>query len=101
RHTRFSRDWSSDVCSSDLNVFLCKNGVCWTLGHTDCTVNAFIRVNDQKVGPFAEAIHGTYVYTIRVFTFDAVFGYHVGHINTPKIGRASCRQRVSESTSAV
>src|SRR5690606_40595665 len=22
RHTRFSRDWSSDVCSSDLNYFL-------------------------------------------------------------------------------
>src|SRR5690606_40372570 len=21
RHTRFSRDWSSDVCSSDLDVF--------------------------------------------------------------------------------
>src|SRR5690606_40391017 len=21
RHTRFSRDWSSDVCSSDLNTF--------------------------------------------------------------------------------
>src|SRR5690606_40338904 len=21
RHTRFSRDWSSDVCSSDLNIF--------------------------------------------------------------------------------
>src|SRR5690606_39992191 len=22
RHTRFSRDWSSDVCSSDLNVLI-------------------------------------------------------------------------------
>src|SRR5207302_4415879 len=22
RHTRFSRDWSSDVCSSDLTLFL-------------------------------------------------------------------------------
>src|SRR5690606_40860067 len=33
RHTRFSRDWSSDVCSSDLLVFryggsilICENG---------------------------------------------------------------------------
>src|SRR5690606_39368236 len=25
RHTRFSRDWSSDVCSSDLDE-LCKEG---------------------------------------------------------------------------
>src|SRR5207302_2420786 len=24
RHTRFSRDWSSDVCSSDL-----RNALCW------------------------------------------------------------------------
>src|SRR5690606_41032095 len=27
RHTRFSRDWSSDVCSSDLAVFLL--GILW------------------------------------------------------------------------
>src|SRR5690606_40682707 len=25
RHTRFSRDWSSDVCSSDLQKFLLKS----------------------------------------------------------------------------
>src|SRR5690606_40654861 len=29
RHTRFSRDWSSDVCSSDLEVLfkLCEKGL--------------------------------------------------------------------------
>src|SRR5690606_40465804 len=27
RHTRFSRDWSSDVCSSDLVVYLIVNDV--------------------------------------------------------------------------
>src|SRR5690606_39691708 len=26
RHTRFSRDWSSDVCSSDLSVEACLAG---------------------------------------------------------------------------
>src|SRR5690606_35210839 len=26
-HTRFSRDWSSDVCSSDLQIHYFKNGV--------------------------------------------------------------------------
>src|SRR5690606_39767654 len=26
RHTRFSRDWSSDVCSSDLNGFSFSGG---------------------------------------------------------------------------
>src|SRR5690606_39951393 len=27
RHTRFSRDWSSDVCSSDLFPFIRKQGM--------------------------------------------------------------------------
>src|SRR5207302_2406800 len=27
RHTRFSRDWSSDVCSSDLPVHLLSEGL--------------------------------------------------------------------------
>src|SRR5690606_39299898 len=26
-HTRFSRDWSSDVCSSDLDIGVSQNGV--------------------------------------------------------------------------
>src|SRR5690606_39798972 len=29
RHTRFSRDWSSDVCSSDLVLHLSVNYVCF------------------------------------------------------------------------
>src|SRR5690606_40239438 len=29
RHTRFSRDWSSDVCSSDLTNFLRRSSVVW------------------------------------------------------------------------
>src|SRR5690606_40369495 len=29
RHTRFSRDWSSDVCSSDLEGAMGKKGDCW------------------------------------------------------------------------
>src|SRR5690606_39867169 len=28
RHTRVSRDWSSDVCSSDLNEQACEQGKC-------------------------------------------------------------------------
>src|SRR5271165_7482388 len=29
RHTRFSRDWSSDVCSSDLLPRLCRGQPIW------------------------------------------------------------------------
>src|SRR5690606_41186732 len=28
RHTSFSRDWSSDVCSSDLQVEICNEALC-------------------------------------------------------------------------
>src|SRR5690606_40314399 len=35
RHTRFSRDWSSDVCSSDLvqvHSMYCSSAICWKGG---------------------------------------------------------------------
>src|SRR5690606_39623844 len=31
RHTRFSRDWSSDVCSSDLDGITCRVSNVWHL----------------------------------------------------------------------
>src|SRR3712207_8793192 len=34
RHTRYWRDWSSDVCSSDLHVIVCDD---------DAELNSFIR----------------------------------------------------------
>src|SRR3546814_10449078 len=72
-------DWSSDVCSSDLvdhaefgrelgvhgneldlvlrHVFFGENGVGRAFGHANRAINAFVRVDDQEVGSFAEAIH--------------------------------------------
>src|SRR2546422_1524831 len=38
RHTRCSRDWSSDVCSSDLDVILCERGI---RGFDTATRNVF------------------------------------------------------------
>src|SRR5215475_9729878 len=40
RHTRFSRDWSSDVCSSDLRV------VCGIAGQSTAPVRIAANVND-------------------------------------------------------
>src|SRR5690606_15281962 len=39
RHTRFSRDWSSDVCSSDLFVVLVMIGL---------TLSAFLTKHSEK-----------------------------------------------------
>src|SRR5690606_39386355 len=39
RHTRFSRDWSSDVCSSDLNYM-----------QTVLGINIIGRYNDDRTG---------------------------------------------------
>src|SRR5690606_40762973 len=51
RHTRFSRDWSSDVCSSDLPYVASKHGV---LGLTRAAAVEFadagIRVNAVSPG---------------------------------------------------
>src|SRR5690606_39713180 len=44
RHTRFSRDWSSDVCSSDLNSPL----------FTRCQVEFYFIVGINKIGYFLQ-----------------------------------------------
>src|SRR5690606_40033299 len=46
RHTRFSRDWSSDVCSSDLSeCFATKNGFIYVMhSQKDQTMLPSLRV---------------------------------------------------------
>src|SRR5690606_40962072 len=54
RHTSFSRDWSSDVCSSDLfnNIFYSRNGAPMVVA-TDTTIgvsfhnNAYFSEHDR------------------------------------------------------
>src|SRR3712207_8002096 len=79
RHTRYWRDWSSDVCSSDL-----------VMGVID-DVNAWIdaakpwelaRANDR-----ASELHEICSQIINVFRLLTV-------LVKPEIGRASCRERV-------
>jgi hypothetical protein len=60
-------------------VFFCKNSVSGAFWDADSAVYAFIGVDDQHIGAFAEAIDGAYIHTIGVFAFDAIFGNDVGH----------------------
>src|SRR5690606_40754877 len=88
RHTRFSRDWSSDVCSSDL-----------------------------KMGEAPDVLLVDYHLHDRLDGLDTLDALRAGHPHLPgalltadgsdplkraarEIGRASCRERVSSSASA-
>src|SRR5690606_39644805 len=50
RHTRFSRDWSSDVCSSDLGLFRIVLGVLFA---SEGAATLF-GVLDRKASPVGE-----------------------------------------------
>src|SRR5699024_11257197 len=84
RHTRSKRDWSSDVCSSDLKSlpFGSKAKITNTANGKSVTV----RVNDR--GPY----HGNRCFDLSKAAMEAVGGVGAGQING-KIGRASCRGR--------
>src|SRR5690606_39891672 len=74
RHTRFSRDWSSDVCSSDLQ-------------RDEFQVVQFIPL----------------VVALPVFLSGALWPIEEmpGWLQPFEIGRASCRERVQSSGGAV
>src|SRR3712207_7141810 len=79
RHTRYWRDWSSDVCSSDLTgVLFAARGVGALLG--------------PIVGRQVIARNERYLWSV-LGTWMVVFA--VGYMAlAAEIGRASCRERV-------
>src|SRR5690606_40256162 len=92
RHTRFSRDWSSDVCSSDL---------------TPVNVEQYLAVADsrhaediaQRAREITEDADSAYDQALLLQTFlrSRPFEYSttVPEPVTGEIGRASCRARVA------
>src|SRR5690606_40490027 len=93
RHTRFSRDWSSDVCSSDLlgiqNEF------------PDLLKPELIQMRQQKMERRREQTREELMqdlvtgYWVTGWTEEPVFSYEVqGYETRSEIGRASCRERV-------
>src|SRR5690606_40326421 len=86
RHTRFSRDWSSDVCSSDLGSNgeaneIAKYAERWvrTLEQLSTISLAVDAVWSNKGGQYIPPTH--------------TFGYFAIYRGTEEIGRASCRER--------
>src|SRR5690606_39771862 len=88
RHTRFSRDWSSDVCSSDLGDISCESLVVATGGLSIPTMGATglgYEVAGQFGLPLKPRSAGLVPFTLSP-TQLAIFA-------PCKIGRASCRER--------
>src|SRR5207302_7912011 len=86
RHTRFSRDWSSDVCSSDL---LSSSS---SVSYTDGGVTKTLTTSAQYDG------WGRVIQSIDRNNGQVNTSYDVmGRVSSRKIGRASCRERVEGS----
>src|SRR5690606_39984419 len=100
RHTRFSRDWSSDVCSSDLTP----------------NMNAGDKSLKKAEEMFLEALDLCSDYHADAYYYLGVINYTQQEMdvanewfekfknfktNDPrKIGRASCRERVKKAEDA-
>src|SRR2546429_2668136 len=80
RHTRCSRDWSSDVCSSDLTLKL-------VLG-LSIKLDLIVETDFCQARPMRHIINSTYI------SLDGVIQDPQDWPDNGKIGRASCRERV-------
>src|SRR2546430_5642782 len=78
RHTRFDCDWSSDVCSSDLDMEVVAVNDLFDNAHLAYLLkyDTVMRVFDRQVSADADAM------------------FVDGRKVVMKIGRASCRERV-------
>src|SRR5690606_40504590 len=89
RHTRFSRDWSSDVCSSDLGLA----GIIIALSLVAVIyigLVAIVQDDMKKLVAYSSVAHMGFV-TLGFFVFNTT-GMEGAIMQ--KIGRASCRERV-------
>src|SRR5690606_39912991 len=91
RHTRFSRDWSSDVCSSDLPITT-QNG---------STLLVLVGVDNPNDSPPTDNYGNTFVRAAPRINYTLWPGYGVSAWKATKIGRASCRERGERPAGAV
>src|SRR5699024_11815557 len=90
RHTRSKRDWSSDVCSSDLRTKLHLANAIY--------VNEGTQVNDSCLNTLASDYY-CYSYAADFAGDNRAANEAVKNFvseQTDEIGRASCRERVEK-----
>src|SRR5207245_4396516 len=83
RHTRCYRDWSSDVCSSDLWSYVCPK--------LAGLRNVGLETHVTPGGAFEDAAELGAV--VRLVLVDPE-RHASQRVDRPEIGRASCRERV-------
>src|SRR5699024_11286722 len=88
RHTRSKRDWSSDVCSSDLDAALVSGATAF-VAHNDLLAMGVLRRLAERGVAVPDQV--------SVVGYDDIFGADlcVPALTTlsGQIGRASCRER--------
>src|SRR5690606_40895801 len=94
-HTSFSRDWSSDVCSSDLVEFAeaLKMGTAVAYKAVIKPVEGTILTVIREASDVAVET-ASQVSDLRDLLEYVVHTARDSVARTPKIGRASCRERV-------
>src|SRR5690606_40253046 len=95
RHTRFSRDWSSDVCSSDLHLPL---GAATKYPSSNPSVIdhfQFTGLLTPQEEILLQEYGKVFFYEVNVYENGALIQNFVLYPN--EIGRASCRERVEYS----
>src|SRR5699024_11931213 len=98
RHTRSKRDWSSDVCSSDLKL---QAKACESMGN-----NRLIRISKglRAHGAKSPDCQKTLIISLGMHEGAAAPSYLIrsgGVYAARKIGRASCRERSAMAGGAV
>src|SRR3546814_8571160 len=95
-------DWSSDVCSSDLLKLGSASGLACvqTLRAADASMRIVVLTGFASIATAVEAIKlGASYYLAKPSNTDdieAAFERADGDVDAPKIGRASCRERVCQ-----
>src|SRR5699024_12191023 len=92
RHTRSKRDWSSDVCSSDLMYLILR----YLMGF-----DAFVEIAGSATFqmPAKEKHSKPFILTNQNMALNQSSGGKF--YRSAKIGRASCRERVSIAVAGV
>src|SRR5690606_40264139 len=87
RHTRFSRDWSSDVCSSDLKPYRLD-------------IYGLSKFFNERIAWAYQRRYGIETVGLRMATVWLPDHEPTDQLLRDQIGRASCRERVKDDVVA-